>query len=40
MEGAQTGFVVLARQRIPNSGDEAHGEALLDHSCPSFRKGA
>ena len=37
--GARPGFVVLARQRIQNSGDEAHGEALMDHSCPSFRKG-
>ena len=35
--GAKPGFVVLARQRIQNSSDEAHGEALLDHSCPSFR---
>ncbi len=35
--GAKPGFVVLARQRIQNSSDEAHGEALMDHSCPSFR---
>jgi len=31
------GFVVLARQRIPDSRDEAHGEALMDHSCSAFR---
>ena len=38
--GTQTpgpGFIVLARQRIPDSGDEAHGEALMDHSCAAFR---
>lgn len=31
------GFVVLARQRIANSRDEAHGEALMDHACSAFR---
>ena len=31
------GFVILARQRIRHSTDEAHGEALMDHSCPAFR---
>lgn len=31
------GFTILARQRIQHSTDEAHGEALLDHSCASFR---
>ena len=36
--GESPGFVVLARQRIQNTSDEAHGEALMDHSCPSFRK--
>ena len=36
--GPKPGFVVLARQRVQNTNDEAHGEALMDHSCPSFRK--
>ncbi len=27
------GFIVLARRRLPNSRDEAHGEALMDHAC-------
>ena len=31
------GFVILARQRAPHSIDEAHGEALLNHSCAAFR---
>ncbi len=31
------GFIVLARQRVANSQDEAHGEALLNHSCGAFR---
>ena len=31
------GFIVLARQRLANSMDEAHGEALLNHSCSTFR---
>lgn len=31
------GFIVLARQRIPETSDLAHGEALLDHACASFR---
>ena len=31
------GFVVLARQRVPNSRDDAHGEALMDHSCKAFQ---
>ena len=31
------GFAVLARRRIPHSRDEAHGEALLDHSCAILR---
>ena len=31
------GFVILARQRIPDSRDEAHGEALMDHSCKAFQ---
>lgn len=31
------GYVVLARRRIPNSRDEAHGEALMDHACSAFR---
>ncbi len=31
------GFVILARQRAPHSFDEAHGEALLNHSCAAFR---
>ena len=31
------GFFVLARRRIANTRDEAHGEALMDHSCPAFR---
>lgn len=31
------GFIVLARQRIANSRDEAHGEALMDHACSAFR---
>ena len=31
------GFFVLARRRIENSRDEAHGEALMDHSCSAFR---
>ncbi len=31
------GFVVLARQRIPNTRDEAHGEALMDHACSAFQ---
>ncbi len=30
-------FVLLARRRIPNSRDEAHGEALMDHACNAFR---
>ena len=30
------GFIVLARQRVANSVDEAHGEALLNHSCGAF----
>ena len=33
----RAGFIVLARQRVPNSVDEAHGEALLNHSCAAFR---
>ena len=31
------GFIILARQRVPHSLDEAHGEALLNHSCAAFR---
>jgi CDP-diacylglycerol pyrophosphatase len=31
------GFVVLARKRLTHVFDEAHGEALMDHSCPAFR---
>ena len=31
------GFVVLARRRLTHVYDEAHGEALMDHSCPAFR---
>ena len=31
------GFVVMARRRIPNSRDEAHGEALMDHACGAFQ---
>ena len=31
------GFIVLARQRSSRSLDEAHGEALLNHSCAAFR---
>ena len=31
------GFVVLARRRIANSRDEAHGEALMDHACSAFQ---
>lgn len=30
------GFVLLARQRIQDSLDEAHGEALLDNDCGQF----
>ena len=30
------GFVVLARKRVSHSLDEAHGEALLNHSCAAF----
>ncbi len=30
------GFIVLARQRVAHSLDEAHGEALLNHSCAAF----
>ena len=30
------GFVVMARQRIANTRDEAHGEALMDHACGAF----
>ncbi len=30
------GFVVLARQRLSYGLDEAHGEALLNHSCAAF----
>ena len=30
------GFVVLARKRIPDGLDEAHGEALMDHACSAF----
>ena len=33
-----TGFIILARKRIPHSFDEPHGEALLDHDCTSFQK--
>ena len=35
--GAGPGFIILARQRVPHSLDEAHGEALLNHSCAAFR---
>lgn len=35
--GQKPGFIVLARQRVKNSRDEAHGEALLDPSCTAFR---
>ena len=31
------GFIVLARQRVQHSRDQAHGEALLNHSCAAFR---
>ena len=31
------GFVVLARKRLLHVYDEAHGESLMDHSCPAFR---
>ena len=31
------GFIVLARKRLAHVYDEAHGEALMDHSCPAFR---
>ena len=31
------GFVVLARQRASHGIDQAHGEALLNHSCAAFR---
>ena len=31
------GFLVMARQRIPNTRDEAHGEALMDHACGAFK---
>ena len=31
------GFIILARQRVSHSRDEAHGEALLNHSCAAFR---
>ena len=33
----EPGFFVLARQRIPDGKDIAHGEALLDHDCHGFR---
>ena len=35
--GGKPGFVVLARKRLSHVYDEAHGEALMDHSCPAFR---
>ena len=35
--GGRPGFYVLARHRIENSRDEAHGEALMDHACKAFR---
>ncbi len=31
------GFVLLARSRLHNVWDDAHGEALLDGSCRAFR---
>ena len=31
------GFIVLARRRIANTRDEAHGEALMDHACSAFQ---
>jgi CDP-diacylglycerol pyrophosphatase len=31
------GFIVLARQLLPDGRDNAHGEALLDHSCRAFQ---
>ncbi len=35
--GSRPGFYVLARHRVPNSRDEAHGEALMDHACSAFQ---
>lgn len=35
--GNDPGFIVLARQRSSRRLDEAHGEALLNHSCAAFR---
>ena len=35
--GGKPGFVVLARKRLTHVYDEAHGESLMDHSCPTFR---
>jgi CDP-diacylglycerol pyrophosphatase len=37
LHDGQPGFVVLARQRVEDGRDEAHGEALLDHACSAFR---
>ena len=31
------GFVVMARRRLADSRDDAHGEALMDHACSAFR---
>jgi CDP-diacylglycerol pyrophosphatase len=33
-----TGFIILARTRLPNRFDEPHGEGLLDPGCAAFRK--
>ena len=33
-----TGFLILARKRIPHSFDEPHGESLLDPDCSVFKK--
>lgn len=35
--GGTQGFTILARQRLPHSYDEGHGEYLLDQVCAPFR---
>jgi CDP-diacylglycerol pyrophosphatase len=32
-----SGFMIMARKRLPNSADDAHGEGLLDPSCANIR---